>query len=244
MNVLSISARFFTVTCLLTTAAGCGSQNDILSNQIPASGARIKLINAVSDGPSVDVFANDAKLNGTSLAFGSSFPTEYAVVPATGLTLKVTAPASGTVAAQTLLTAPVPLETDKYYTIAAAGTVTAPVAVLVPDDLSVPDPSKNYVRVLNLVSNAPALDVAIGTAAPIIANVAYKAVSNYVAVDPNASSAPYVFQMRETGKTSVLGTTLSFNSNLTQGRKYTLVLRGLTGRTGTQGPAFLQVTNK
>ncbi len=243
MKFRPISARLLAAIALTATLLACGDENDILKNQVPAVGARVKIIHAVSDGPAVDVFANDAKLNGPALAFGAAGPTEYFVVPAGSVTVRVATPASGTVAAQTILTTAIPLETEKYYTLAAAGTAAAPTGVLIPDDLTVLNGAKNYIRVLNLASNGPAIDLAIGTGTPIITNVAYKAVSDYVAVDPNVPTAPYAFQMRETGKATQLGATVNFNT-LNKGRKYTLILRGLVGRTGAQGPTITQVTNK
>jgi hypothetical protein len=243
MKLTSIPARFIVAIGLTVTALACGTQNDILKNQIAASGARVKLIHAVPGGPAVDIFANDAKLTGAALAYGAGFPTEYSVVPAGNVNIRVAVPASGTVAAQNILTAAVPLELDKYYTIAAAGTAAAPVAVLIPDDLTVPVAGKNYIRVLNLVSNGPAIDLAIGTATPLITNIAYRAVSAYIAIDPNAATAPYAFQTRETGKTTQLGATVNF-AVPGSGRKYTLILRGLIGGTGASAPAISQVTNK
>lgn len=243
MKFRPISARLLAVITLTATLMACGDENDILKNQVTATGARVKIIHAVSDGPAVDVFANDAKLNGAALAFGTAGPAEYFVVPAGSINFRVATPASGTVAAQTILTVPIPLETEKYYTLAAAGTAAAPTGVLIPDDLTVPTDAKNYVRILNLVSNGPAIDLAVGTGTPIITNIAYKAVSDYVAIDPNPATAPYAFQMRETGKTTQLGATVNFNTQ-NRGRKYTLILRGLVGRTGAQAPTITQVTNK
>lgn len=243
MKFQSITTRLLAAITLTVTLLACGDQNDILKNQVTASGARVKIIHAVADGPSIDVFANDAKLNGAALAYGAGAPTEYFVVPAGSVNFRVATPVSGTVAAQNILTTAIPLETEKYYTLAATGTAAAPTGVLIPDDLTVPNPAKNYVRIVNLVSNGPSVDLAVGTGTPVIANIAYKAVSEYVAVDPNAATAPYAFQIRETGKTTQLGATVNF-STLNVGRKYTLILRGLVGRTGAQAPTITQVTNK
>jgi hypothetical protein len=243
MKFQSIMPRLLAAITLSATFLACGDENDILKNQVTASGARVKIIHAVSDGPAIDVFANDAKLNGAALAFGAAGPTEYFVVPAGSVNFRVATPASGTLAAQNILTVPIPLETDKYYTLAAAGTAAAPTGVLIPDDLTLPTAGKNYIRILNLVSNGSGIDLAVGTGTPIITNIAYKAVSGYVAIDPNAATAPYAFQIRETGKTTQLGATVNF-STLNVGRKYTLILRGLVGRTGAQAPTITQVTNR
>lgn len=217
--------------------AACGTQNDILRNQLPATGARVKFIHAVVDGPAVNVFANDAKLNGTALVYGNTFPAEYSVLQPGNATLRVSTVASGTVAEATVLSAPLTVETDKYYSIVATGTPTALSAVVINDDRDVPDPAKNYIRVLNLVTNGPALDLAIGTGTPLLTNIARNTASAYVAVDPNAATAPYAFQLRSTGTTTLVGPTLTFNT-LNRGRKITIVVRGTVGRTGAAAPAL------
>jgi hypothetical protein len=225
--------------------AGCGTEHDIQANQTPAAGARLKFIHAVVDGPAVNIFANDAKVNGTSLTYGTTFPTEYAALPAGAITLRVATVASGTVASATILSAPVTVEADKYYSIVATGiasnTTTPPAALLLTDDLDVPDPTKNYIRVVNLVTNGPALDLAIGTGTPLLTNIARNTASGYVAVEQNAATAPYAFQVRSTGTTTQIGSTLNFN-NLVRGRKYTIVVRGVVGRTGAAAPTLAQYT--
>ncbi len=229
---------------LLAGVAACGDENNILRNQVTASGARVKFIHAVVDGPAVDIFANDAKITGASLTYGSPFPTEYSVIAPGTVNIKVATPVSGTLASATVLTVPVPLENDKYYTIAATGSTTAPAGVLIVDDLSVPDATKNYIRVLNLLTTGQTVDVNVGTAAPNIIRVAPRTASPYIAVAPNASTAPYAIQAFATGTTTPqLGTTLNF-STLNLGRKYTIVIRGAVGRTGAAAPTLSQVTNK
>jgi hypothetical protein len=235
--------HFLGSVALLSTMLACGDEHNILRNQVTASGARIKFIHAVVDGPAIDVFANDAKINGAALSYGNLFPTEYSVVAPGTVNMKVATPASGSVAAVTVLTAPLSLENDKYYTIAATGSSTAPAGLLVQDDLSVPDPTKNYIRVLNLLTTGQSVDLAVGTAAPLISNVAPRTSSPYVAVAPNVSTAPYALQTRLTSTTTVVGATLNY-SNPNVGRKFTIVVRGAVGRTGTAAPTLSQVTNK
>ncbi|MBO0948320.1 DUF4397 domain-containing protein [Fibrella forsythiae] len=228
--------------------SACGTKSDIQSNQIPATGARVKFVHAVVDGPTVNVFANDTKLNGTALAYGTSFPTEYSALMPGQTTLKVSTVASGTVAETAVLTAPVALEADKYYSVVAAGTAAAPVGFIIDDDQTVANPKKNYIRVLNLLSTGQSVDLAIASGTPAtvttpVTNLAYKGVSAYVEVDPNAAASPYSLQIRSTGTTTAIGTALSFNT-LNQGRKYTLVVRGAVGRTGTAAPTLFTYTVK
>ena len=221
----------------------CGSEHNILSNQTPAVGARLKLLHAVVDAPAVNVFANNTKLNGAALAYGAAFPSEYSAIAPGATTLRVSTAASGTVVEATVLTLPITLENDKFYTIVATGTATAPVAFLVNDDQTVPDPTKNYIRVLNLVANGTPVDLAIGGALTTITNIPYRGVSDYVAVDPNTAAAAYALQIRNTGLTTLVGTALNFNT-LNRGRKITLVVRGSVGRIGAQAPTLGTYTVK
>lgn len=213
----------------------CGPENDILRNQVPAVGARVKFIHAVPGGPSVNIFANDAKLNGAAVVYGGAFPVaEYSALTPGTVNLKVATPASGTTASQPILSAPVTLEADKYYTIAAAGTPTAPAAVLINDDISLPDPSKAYFRVINLLTSGQTVDLAIGTGSPLLSAVASRTASAFVAVDPVTSTSPYTFQVRIAGVATPLSIT---NQTAGVGRKYTIFVRGTLGSAGVPVPA-------
>lgn len=235
-----------TITTLFVAATllGCGPENDILRNQVPASGARVKVLHTIPDGPAVDLFVNDAKLNGAAVTYGSTFPgNEYAVLTPGSAAVRVSTVASGTVAAQTILSATAPVEADKYYTVAATGTAAAPVAVVFIDDLSLPDASKAYFRVINLVAGGPPVDFALGTSAPLITNVATGKASDFVAVNPTTSISPYSLQVRSAGATTLIGTAIA-NATPGVGRKYTILVRGLVGKTGAQAPAVSSYVTK
>lgn len=231
----------YTAASVLLLAAtilmACGTENDILRNQVPASGARVKVLHAIADGPAVNLFVNEAKVNGPAVTYGTNFPaSEYALLTPGQAAVRVSTVASGTVAAQTILSATAPVEADKYYTVAAAGTAAAPTAIIFVDDLNLPDASKAYYRVINLVSGGPAVDFAIGTGTPLITSVASGKASDFVAVNPTTSTSPYTFQMRPTSTTTLVGTALT-NQAPGIGRKYTILVRGIAGRTGAQAPA-------
>lgn len=227
-----------TLITLLSAATllSCGPENDILRNQVPASGARVKVLHTIPDGPAVDLFVNDTKINGAAVTYGSVFPTnEYSVLTPGSAAVRVSTVASGTVAAQTILSATAPVEANKHYTVAAAGTAATPTAVVIVDDVSLPDASKAYFRVINLVSGGPAVDFAIGTGAAIIPNVASGKASDFVVVDPTTSANPYTLQVRSAGTTTLVGTAIT-NATVGIGRKYTILVRGIAGKTGTQAP--------
>ena len=210
---------------------------------MPAMGTRVKFLHAVVDGPAVNVFANDTKLNGTALTYGTAFPAEYSAITPGATAVRVATVASGTVTEATVLTAPFTLEDNKFYTVVATGTATAPVAFLVNDDQTVADPTKNYIRVLNLVTNGTPVDLAIGGILTPLTNIPVRGVSEYVAVDPNAAAATYPLQIRNAGLTTLVTPVLNFNT-LNRGRKITLVVRGSVGRTGAQAPTLSTYTVK
>lgn len=222
----------------------CGNEHNFVISQVPATGTRVKILHAIPDGPAVDVYVNNTKVNGTALAFYTGYPDrEYLALTPGAAALKVSTPASGTVAEQTVLTANATFDADKYYTVAAAGTAAAPVAVVFNDDLSIPDAGKAYLRVINLVSNGPGVDLAIGTAAPLVSNVGYKSASDFVAVAPANSSAPLTLQVRSAGTATLLGATIT-NFTAFAGRKYTILVRGIVGKTGAQAPTVNNYTTK
>lgn len=236
--------KLLALIALTATISACGSENDILRNQVSATGARVKILHAIPDGPAIDLFVNDAKVNGAAVTYGTNFPgNEYAVVAPGSAVVRVSTVASGTVAAQAIVSATAPVEADKYYTMAAAGTVAAPTAVVFADDVSLPDVSKAYYRVINLISGGLAVDFGPATGAPLIANVAAGKASDFVAVVPSATlGSAYTFQVRPTSTTALVGTAL-VNVTPGIGRKYTILVRGIAGRTGAQAPtATLYIT--
>lgn len=121
------------------------------------------------------------------------------------------------------------------FTIGLAGSATAPLTTKVVLDVF-PDAAANmaYIRFADFIPNGPAMDLT-GTYTPlggtstvvsISTNIAYPALSNFIAVPVNAvSTTSYVFQGYSTGTTTKIGATLTVA--LTPGRYYTVFGRGL-----------------
>jgi hypothetical protein len=158
-------------------------------------------------------------------------------------TVKIATPTSGTGTGQTVLNANATFNADKYYTVAATGTATAPAATVINDDLSIPDASKAYVRIINLLKDGPGVDLALGTGTPLVNIVAYKAASDFVAITPANFSVPLALQVRSTGTTTRLGTAIT-NFTAFAGQKYTFLVRGSVGKTGTQAPTVNTYTTR
>ncbi len=91
---------------------------------------------------------------------------------------------------------------------------------------------KAYVRLAYMIPNGAAVDMAAtttltGATKTVTTNTAYSNVTDFVAVDVNATGLTnYTFQLYLTGTTTKLGT-VSAAISLAPGRYYTIIGRGL-----------------
>lgn len=94
---------------------------------------------------------------------------------------------------------------------------------------------KAYIRLAYMIPNGAAVDLAgtytptggTSTAKTLISKISYGTVTDFIAIDVNASSTTsYTFQMYLTGTTTKLGT-VSSSIALAPGRYYTIIGRGL-----------------
>jgi hypothetical protein len=147
--------------------------------------------------------------------------------------------------AATVLNPVLALAPDGYYSVFVTGTMQAPEAVVLEDNLARPAAGKAYVRVVHLSPDAPAVDLAGtlagngGTPPVLIGNRAYKQVTDFTPVDAGF----YRLQVRPAGSETALptftqtnqvvstfvpaGTALTeFTMNFEPGKIYTLAVRG------------------
>lgn len=249
---------------LLALAIGLGwsCQRETLfvpSTPTPA-GVRIKLIHSAPDAAPIDLYVNGQKISAglptgassisagtgtpTAITYGNTFPgstASYAVVPAGQADYRLSSPASTTAGSATTVAAQTLSLTDgNYYSLITYGTGAQPQVTVLTDDFSAAtDPSKFYVRFINIVSNGPAYDVALSSGQTIMTNVPYQSRSPFTAVDIS-NNASFVF--RATGTTTNLGT-LTFTGS-TAGRVLTIIAQGLVGRTGAQAPRLISYVNR
>ena len=276
-NKKIIAKGFFTtliVTATLLTS--CGEEHNFYPNATPVSDkdAKVKFTNAAI-GPNgtnftVNWYANDVKATAVTVtpvgglplgvAYGSQFPAtiNYSLVAAGNQSMKVEIPATATVAATPLLTFPLVLEAQKNYSTFIVGSSPNYASYTVKDDHSVAtsDPSKAYIRFLNLIPNAPAdgYDLSIkelNSNAVIYTKVQYLS-GNEVFIPitpiPDLETATYEIQLRSVGTTTVVA-----KGTITprKGRIYTLFSRGYVGglnnglpSTTVNIPAVTFYTNK
>ena len=237
------------VVVLLLGACG-GETNNPYKDISPAQGARVKFYHAAPDAPAIDIYVNDQRLSGIntippatagSLAYFNSYPLQdYAsIAPGTAKT-KVVAPVSATNPTETtVLTADIPVEDGKYYSVFAYGAGAKPEAILWADNLMATDKSKAYIRFLNLITGTPVggYDLAINGVV-VYKNIDYKAGSaNFIALEPIAFGATAIaIQLRAAGTATVVSaTTLQPYA----GRFYTFIGRGLVSeKTGAKIPTL------
>lgn len=248
---------FFFLAALSAAFSSCtDEQSSQLAIVSPAAGARIKFIHAIPGGPGVSILVNNQQFSGVLttppsapglLTYGTFFPVnDYATLSAGAAKVDVVTPASGTVAQGTIITSNVTVEANRFYSVFAVGSGTAPEAFTIEDNLSAADTSRAYVRFVNLVANSTTgYDLGYGgTYLPGTGNIAYKQASNFVPITPvPTGGSPVAIQLRATGTAvNLIPTTATFSP--TKGRFYTFFVRGLVGGTGTQVFTVSSYTNR
>jgi hypothetical protein len=206
----------------------------------------------ITTGPQVFIYANGAKLNGTSLGYGSVWPTQnvYAnLQPGStrfdiingrmDLTAVPNVPKYQ--AGDTLATFTATLEKGKYYSLYIGDSVPNVRVTLKEDNIAVPDYQKYKIRVANMLMNpTDTLTLfSVRQNAEIISDITHKNVSNWVQLPLPVISDTLIFRKK--------GTTTSYvqvnGFSPTGQRMYTIIGRGKTGVTN-KTPAAALITNR
>lgn len=243
----------FLPVILVALLMACGDAHNYYANITPATGGRVKFLHTAADAPAIDIYANDAKINGAvptaanlpvAVSYLGLFPSvDYAVIPAGSPTFKVIDPATTT----TVLTGALPIEDGKYYSVFAIGTAPTYSVLALNDNLDVADPTKTYIRFINLISNTPTAGMEvgitqIGSGDAIYTGVGYKGGKpEFLGITPVASGGTaYTFELRNSGSKTVIKT-LSLSP--AAGRIYTIYAMGIVGNTA-KAPTLAFYTNK
>jgi hypothetical protein len=158
--------------------------------------ARLRVVHASPDAPSVDVWVNGSVAI-SDLAFNEA--TDYVTLAPGEYQIQVTA--TGGAAADAVIDATVTLEAGTDYTVAAVGQLASIEPLVLIDDNSAPAAGKAHVRVVHTSPDAPAVDVAVAGGPILISNLAFKSAADYLPVDAGV----YDLVVRPTGSdTSVL----------------------------------------
>ena len=179
--------------------------------------SRVRVIHTVPDAPNVDVYA-DENLIVRDLAYGED--TDYLSVPEGRYRISLFV--AGT-SDDPVLTNLLNVNANTELTVAAAGTLDTIGFLAITDANKPMERNKAMVRFLHLSPNAPAVDITLPDGTVIFGNVAFKHITDYIAVDP----MDYTLQVRAAGTDNVVLTVPDIN--LDEDEYYTVYAIGLAG---------------
>jgi hypothetical protein len=172
--------------------------------------ALVRVVHASPDAPNVDV-----AVDGSIALANVPFPvfSGYLEVPSGTRNVQVRPTGSQTA----VIEADLALATGTAYTVFATGLVADISAVVAVDDLVAPTAGNVKVRVVHGAPSAPNVDVYatapgadINTATPVLTNVPFRGVSDYLTVP----AGQYQFRVTPTGtKTVAIDLTVTLNTN-------------------------------
>lgn len=265
-KIISINKIAILLTFAIILFSSCGDETDFApyAESIPEANASVKFQH-VANGPAgvnfrVNWLLNDVKTSSVLLTtvamplgilYAGQYPAaiNYATVPAGSPNMKVEIPATATVAASTLFTSPLVLEGGKNYTTFVVGASPDYSAYTVLDDLTVGDPTKAYIRFLNVISNSSVAgyDLSISqlnSNAVIYSGVTYlKGNSAFIPITPipDLESTTYEVQLRTVSTATIVA---RFTFTPRKGRVYTIYSYGLAGGPAATVPRLTFYTNK
>jgi hypothetical protein len=163
------------LAALLIGIVGCGDSGD-------SSEARVRVFHASPDAPAVDVLVNGGRvLENVPYTVSSDFLS----LDAGQSRIQVNVAGTDT----TAIDATLELAEDTDYFIVAADKVAKIAPLVFTADREVPEAGTARVRVLHSAASAPAVDVyvtapgqGIASATPVLSNVPFKALSDYLSV--------------------------------------------------------------
>ena len=178
--------------------AAC-SDDDNGTNPTPGQ-SRVRVVHASPDAPAVDVLVDDAVALSNVPYLAAS---NYLDLADGSHNLKVNAAGTST----TVIDADVDLTDGTDYTVIASGPVADIAPIVLTDDNSTPPAGTVRVRAVHGAPSAPAVDVYvtapdadIETASPVLSNVAFGAVADYLEVP----AGDYQVRITPTGSKTVV----------------------------------------
>ncbi len=176
-------SRVLRVAALLLIAsivAGCGSKGS------GSSSANVRFLNVLVDGGPINVTVGS---DNTSVVSGLPFEgiTGYLQTDSSSQEFKVSV-SGGT---STIIDQTLNLSGDQYYTYVVYGTASAPLATMLPDEVTQPNSGIFYLRVTNAAFGTAALDVyvtapgaSLASSVPNISNVQVSGTSGFASLSP------------------------------------------------------------
>lgn len=191
--------------------------------------ALVRAVNASASRPSLDVFADDARVFD-----GVTFKTVTPYKEVNAERVSITLQPSGTSSGEPLARNSEGLDEGAHYTMfAVQGTDATTTLLVAKDDHTVPSAGKARMRVVHAMGGAGEIDVyAQGQREPLFDGVNAQTIAGYDEIDPVAGS----LSVRPEGKTTSIVTLRDVG--ITAGKSYTMVVVG-SSTTNPKADAFI-----
>ena len=218
------------ISCTKTTGKEVAKEDNNFNNK-----TFIQVYNATIGSANTQVYVDGVPVTGSTLAYGSVFPTAIAFRVDAGLRgFNIRNTAAG--ATQTPIIFSENMEVNKQYTIFTYDTSTAAKQITVVNNIVVPSDSTARVKFANFswIKNATAPGVDVYSklkSANVFTNVLPTQVTEYI---PYASAINDSLIVRETGTMNALDTAVF---NFARKRSYTLIYRGRAAQNEAGGAA-------
>lgn len=224
---------FLLATVAVLGLAACSDDDEPTA---AAPTAAVRVVHASPDAPNVDVLVDDAVAL-TDVPFPANSP--YLDVPAGARRLRVRAAGTTT----TVIDATPNLAANTSYTVLATGLLADIQPVVAVDDRSAPPAGQVKIRVIHAAPAAAGVDVyatapgaELATSTPVLTNVPFRAVSDYLTVP----AGTYQLRVVPTGTTTVA---IDATVTLTAGQVRTVVARDNAGGGAPLGAIVLADVN-
>ena len=164
-----------------------------------------------------------------ALAFGGMMA--YGTLTSGEHTLKFTTESN----TDALLTKTITMEDNGIYSAFLIDRAENMDLLVVKDDLSTASTEKAFVRFINLSPDAPSLDLSVAEGEALISGKTYKSASSFQTIDPNT----YTFNIKDQSTGLTIATVA--NQELTAGRYYTIISKGMVTAGDTDQPFGAQL---
>jgi hypothetical protein len=258
--------NIFTTALLLSAMIFSCKKDGIheITTSTADNAAQIKFYNFAINSPSLNFYANDAKISATSsvtgieaptgVAYGSIFPaSNYSFLTGGAYTFKGVTPALATTDPNVVVaTLPSTLVNRKFYSMYTCGfyntTAKTTDAFIIEDQIPEASATSASVRFVNTIPNATSgFDLIVKntttlTEQVVAKNIAYKGASDFISV-PNGVYE--IYARYSNGTVNIITRNGTSVVSFIYGRTYTVSSRGditVTGTTATNRP-FLDVTS-
>ena len=184
--------------------------------------ARVRVVHASPDAPTVDVYADGSRVL-SNVAFKDA--SDYLSVPAGPHNFKVYATGANPASDKAAISADATLDAEKDYTIVAIGKLAEIKPLVLVDNNAAPALGKAHVRVVHASPDAPAVDIAVKGGPVLVSSLAFGKDAGPLPVD----AGTYDLEVRAAGTTTVA---LPINGvQLQAGKIYTIFAVGLLNGT-------------